>query len=729
MATMKDIAKLAGVSYGTVSNVLNGRGNVSVEKMEVVLDAARQIGYSLNTQAQLLRANSNSKIAIILPNLTCEKYASLFNAIRQTIESQSDMPYDLFLTDDLQDKEIKLLNKIASGGYQSYITVSSLDDASIYFETLQATHEDVFFVYRKPKGTDLYFSLDYQQAAQAIIKPISALKPKAIGLYADDLKYRDSEEFVQNMRLQINKHCPEAHVVVQHSSDVEAYNTAFNFFEHGQSLDVVITQNIEKMRYITHASHFGSTEPCPPIYSLTGNIPPMINGIYCFPVNYTQLGQNVVERLLQRKKSVEKFNKRVPNVCDRLYSGIGQSSRFSEPVETLNLLTLSSPSTAALKKLLPNFLSQTGINVNLSVRTFGEIYSILDSMDDYPFYDLIRVDVAFFPWFAKKALCPLSDIGGGVTDLLSKYTPQKQERFSLVDATAYAMPFDASVQLLFYRKDLFENAVIKRMFFEESGKELKVPATFDEYDRICQFFNKHKEAMNPARPLGASATTGSAGIISSEYLLRYYAAGGRIINSESIPCLNVEIAERVLIDYIRQIPFVDRINSEWWGESISRFENGKLAMNIAYMNLFNDVAHSPIANDIGFAAVPGGIPQIGGGVLGASKFSEKQKQIERFYRWLYSDVIQDHILMLGGNTLQRSFINMQEIKQRYPWLPLAYEQMNAGVRESTTYDGRVFNLRLAETVIGNGVINALDGLVKPSEAISAINNALAAIQP
>ena len=55
MATIKDIAALAGVSHGTVSNVLNGRGNVSVEKITLVENAARQLGYTINAQARQLR--------------------------------------------------------------------------------------------------------------------------------------------------------------------------------------------------------------------------------------------------------------------------------------------------------------------------------------------------------------------------------------------------------------------------------------------------------------------------------------------------------------------------------------------------------------------------------------------------------------------------------------------------------------------------------------------------
>ena len=54
MATILDVARLAGVSQGTVSNVLNGKGNVSSEKIRVVEEAAQQLGYTINERARIL---------------------------------------------------------------------------------------------------------------------------------------------------------------------------------------------------------------------------------------------------------------------------------------------------------------------------------------------------------------------------------------------------------------------------------------------------------------------------------------------------------------------------------------------------------------------------------------------------------------------------------------------------------------------------------------------------
>ena len=67
MATIKDIAKKAGVAQGTVSNVLNGKGNVSSDKIRRVMEAARQLGYVPNERAALLRKGTNDCLALIIP--------------------------------------------------------------------------------------------------------------------------------------------------------------------------------------------------------------------------------------------------------------------------------------------------------------------------------------------------------------------------------------------------------------------------------------------------------------------------------------------------------------------------------------------------------------------------------------------------------------------------------------------------------------------------------------
>ncbi|HFV4713252.1 TPA: LacI family DNA-binding transcriptional regulator, partial [Escherichia coli] len=86
MPTIKDIARIAGVSHGTVSNVLNGRGNVSVEKIEAVQRAAQEVGYQLNAQAQSLRASKSQGVALILPGINAERYYQLYRGLHQVLQ-------------------------------------------------------------------------------------------------------------------------------------------------------------------------------------------------------------------------------------------------------------------------------------------------------------------------------------------------------------------------------------------------------------------------------------------------------------------------------------------------------------------------------------------------------------------------------------------------------------------------------------------------------------------
>ena len=73
MPTIKDIAKRAGVSHGTVSNVLNRRGNVSAEKIKLVEQAAKELGYQINSQASQLRSGTSRHICVIVPRIRSEE--------------------------------------------------------------------------------------------------------------------------------------------------------------------------------------------------------------------------------------------------------------------------------------------------------------------------------------------------------------------------------------------------------------------------------------------------------------------------------------------------------------------------------------------------------------------------------------------------------------------------------------------------------------------------------
>ncbi|MDT4761288.1 LacI family DNA-binding transcriptional regulator [Sphaerochaeta sp. PS] len=69
-ATIKDVAKLAGVSIATVSRVLNNLGVVNKETERQVLSAVKALHYQRNAVARSLKMNRTKSIGIIVPEIS-----------------------------------------------------------------------------------------------------------------------------------------------------------------------------------------------------------------------------------------------------------------------------------------------------------------------------------------------------------------------------------------------------------------------------------------------------------------------------------------------------------------------------------------------------------------------------------------------------------------------------------------------------------------------------------
>ncbi|RMI12780.1 LacI family DNA-binding transcriptional regulator [Cellulomonas triticagri] len=78
--TLRDVAERAGVSFKTVSNVLNDHPHVSAATRERVREAVTELGYRPNTSARSLRHGRSGILALAVPELTSPYFAALASA-------------------------------------------------------------------------------------------------------------------------------------------------------------------------------------------------------------------------------------------------------------------------------------------------------------------------------------------------------------------------------------------------------------------------------------------------------------------------------------------------------------------------------------------------------------------------------------------------------------------------------------------------------------------------
>ena len=92
MATIKDIAKEAGVSISTVSYALNNDSKVSEKTKQKILEVAEQLNYRPSGIARYLKKQNMQTIGIFLNDLGGPFYSELINGVQEVVSSNG---YDL----------------------------------------------------------------------------------------------------------------------------------------------------------------------------------------------------------------------------------------------------------------------------------------------------------------------------------------------------------------------------------------------------------------------------------------------------------------------------------------------------------------------------------------------------------------------------------------------------------------------------------------------------------
>lgn len=194
MATMKDIAQLAGVSTATVSHVINGTKKLSDRTTERVLMAIRQVHYTPNTLAKSLRSGQTQTIGVLVEDIRGLPVPGIICGIGETLERSGyrTILFDLHLLDKLynQYEQIGAYRERINNGV-SILNASHVD--GIIYVGMHDRHLDYLFdpmplplVFAYSHGTsqDSYVTYSNAESASALTRYLIAHGHKRIAVVA-----------------------------------------------------------------------------------------------------------------------------------------------------------------------------------------------------------------------------------------------------------------------------------------------------------------------------------------------------------------------------------------------------------------------------------------------------------------------------------------------------------------------------------------------------------------
>src|SRR6202044_3086800 len=85
--SINDVARMAGVSPATVSNVLTGRKRVSTKLVKKVKAAVKALDYRADPRASMLRSGEAKIIAVVVPDLDNAFFTSIVSAVEQCLRA------------------------------------------------------------------------------------------------------------------------------------------------------------------------------------------------------------------------------------------------------------------------------------------------------------------------------------------------------------------------------------------------------------------------------------------------------------------------------------------------------------------------------------------------------------------------------------------------------------------------------------------------------------------
>lgn len=212
MAVIKDVAKLAGVSVGTVSKYLNNKGNLKEETRRKVEHAINTLQYKPSPVARSMRTGKTNNIAVIAPDITNPFFAEIYNSIRQ-FAAQNGYVSILYTTSDdpglLKDYLANISIKQADGIILCFVDED--EDVAQFMDEIQKSIPIVMLSWNINNTKFNCVSIDVFEGAMKATNHLISLGHKRIAYVGghDQVSKEKHSGFIKALNAAGLKHDPE----------------------------------------------------------------------------------------------------------------------------------------------------------------------------------------------------------------------------------------------------------------------------------------------------------------------------------------------------------------------------------------------------------------------------------------------------------------------------------------------------------------------------------------
>jgi LacI family transcriptional regulator len=181
MTTIRDVAKLAGVSPMTVSRVLNSSGYTSQGARQRVEQAIAELGYVPNTLARSLHFKQTRTIALVLADITNPFFTTVARGVEDTA-SEHGFTVMFGNTDESQEEESAYLSVLLQKQVDGVLLVPAHGSAAS-LSLLRACRVPFVLLDRRiPEAQVDTVCCESEQAAYALVQHLLLLGHKRIAI-------------------------------------------------------------------------------------------------------------------------------------------------------------------------------------------------------------------------------------------------------------------------------------------------------------------------------------------------------------------------------------------------------------------------------------------------------------------------------------------------------------------------------------------------------------------